>query len=494
MKKRVQRPARTWSDAYRQKQLELARKFLADRKYVNAEIRKIHREVVSARRSAKLARHAAWLRGERTSKPKVNPQITPLAAYTATSTYFDGWTASTTTTLVDPSTYGCYSYYRTAQRSTTPNFALLKREKKRLPNTDYSARILSYSDTGYHSLGKQPDWTWSEQSAGHCCHINAFQPSSFGIGDCRDEVNLVALNRLHRRVNKMHVNVGQMFAERKQTVGLIVNNVNRIVSAARAVRHADWRGFEKALSLEVLRGHGGHAIRLDRAFQKVKQTSPEKRLASHWLEFTFGWGPLVDDIYGSAELLASHAVGDLYHEKASGREEYNRSYHWVTPERAFYLDVKTRIRYVVKYQLDSYGRAALSQTGLDNPALLAWELLPYSFVVDWVYNVSGYLKRLNTFDGFTFQSGTKSTLTERNMTVLLNVDIDYPGPQPHSLHTQGSQHFREVDFERQGLGTWPENPLPSLRNPLGNGPLWKLATSASLLAQVFDVHKTTRGA
>jgi hypothetical protein len=41
-----------------------------------------------------------------------------------------------------------------------------------------------------------------------------------------------------------------------------------------------------------------------------------------------------------------------------------------------------------------------SQLGLDNPALLAWELLPYSFILDWYIPVSGFLQNANILADF----------------------------------------------------------------------------------------------
>jgi len=479
---------KTWSDEFRKQQLDIAKRN-----------RFLLLQRISEKKAASTIRHADYLRrltlaGKKApqyrSAHTTYPIFIPLAPYgvkTDVGNGFGGHDISWTT--VNPSSLGVYTAYRKQwNMAATPGFASLPNKgKKYLRDNAFDAELRSYSDTPYVRSGINPDGTTLSIQSDHCCGINWFQPADYGmtlVPDCR----VVAHNRLHDRVNRMHTNVAQMFAERKQTVALTINAANRIVSAARALKHANWRDFSQALSLHVYSHKFGHAgiPKLERSFDKVRSTPVDKRLANHWLEYTFGWVPLLSDIYGSAELLASHALGELYHEQATGSCVKNRKVSWFDANRIQYnLEEKTRVKYVVKYELDSYARAALSQTGLDNPLLLAWELMPYSFVIDWFYPVQNYLKKLNTFDGFIFRGGTYSTLQEYGMTVVHTRDIVYPGAQPNRLHAEGAQAFKQVLYHREALGSWPTNIPPTLRNPLGNGPVWKLATSLSLLRQLF---------
>jgi hypothetical protein len=41
----------------------------------------------------------------------------------------------------------------------------------------------------------------------------------------------------------------------------------------------------------------------------------------------------------------------------------------------------------------------LSQLGITNPALLVWELIPYSFVIDWLIPVGDFLSSLDALVG-----------------------------------------------------------------------------------------------
>lgn len=44
-----------------------------------------------------------------------------------------------------------------------------------------------------------------------------------------------------------------------------------------------------------------------------------------------------------------------------------------------------------------YVRSLVNQLGLNNPLLIAWNLVPFSFVVDWIYNISSKLEAIEAF-------------------------------------------------------------------------------------------------
>jgi len=62
---------------------------------------------------------------------------------------------------------------------------------------------------------------------------------------------------------------------------------------------------------------------------------------------------------------------------------------------------------------DSPNALLLSQLGLVNPASLAWELVPFSFVVDWFANVGDFLASFTDTVGCTL-SNTAVTTTREN--------------------------------------------------------------------------------
>lgn len=49
----------------------------------------------------------------------------------------------------------------------------------------------------------------------------------------------------------------------------------------------------------------------------------------------------------------------------------------------------------------------------------------------------------------------------------------------------GNASAKYFTYTRAPLASFPLPSFPALRNPLGNGPLWKFATSYALLRQLF---------
>jgi len=292
--------------------------------------------------------------------------------------------------------------------------------------------------------------------------------------------------RLADSVNAMKVNLGEVFAERKQTVALLVSTAERIAVAARALRRGRLGDVYDALSMDVK-----HSLS-PRQHAAILRTPPERRVASSWLQFKYGWKPLVQDCHGAAELLGQHIAGRPSHVSFRGSAKtFTPSSSRVLGEGSFDftgINTTTKHKYVCRFSLDSESRAGLAQTGLTNPALLAWELLPYSFVVDWFLPVGNYLQSLDDFSGFSFVDGCETYYTEATR-------LDVHSLEYHNRHIGGGvfESFTErtntfskgVQFNRTRLYSPPRASLGSFKNPLGSIPLDRFATAFSLLQVEF---------
>lgn len=126
---------------------------------------------------------------------------------------------------------------------------------------------------------------------------------------------------------------------------------------------------------------------------------------------------------------------------------------------------------------------AASQYGLNNPSLIAWELVPYSFVVDWFLPVGDYLERLGAFSGLKFSdySYTESADWSRTFT---STDKRVWGP-PGVFYTPSrvsNQHDRVYTKERTLTGFAPYD-FPVFSNGLN---LRRFTSAAALLQQAFS--------
>lgn len=91
-------------------------------------------------------------------------------------------------------------------------------------------------------------------------------------------------------------------------------------------------------------------------------------------------------------------------------------------------------------ELEVAGYRSMQQLGFANPVGLAWELIPYSFVVDWALNIGSYLDLqtslwgLKVLDaGYSLQCDGYTTVTAR--------------PAPGNVNTgQGNQAYMSPSF------------------------------------------------
>lgn len=181
-------------------------------------------------------------------------------------------------------------------------------------------------------------------------------------------------------------NIGQALGESIQTVGFLAQSVVKLARAAAAASHGNWPKVARVLGYKPSIGSGA---------------------ANTWLEYMYGWLPLVNDIYGAQETAKK------------GFLERDQLFN-VTREITDHLPIASclsrtprvlsgkasEVCKVVYWQKISDAKlAALQSLGLVNPIAIAWELTTYSFVIDWLIPVANFLSALTATLGLTFVSG-----------------------------------------------------------------------------------------
>jgi hypothetical protein len=113
--------------------------------------------------------------------------------------------------------------------------------------------------------------------------------------------------------------------------------------------------------------------------------------------------------------------------------------------------------------MDQHLTSFLAQTGFTNPINLAWEVVPYSFVVDWFIPIGPWLETLNAWQGLVFRDGYITTFVRQNTTSTLAWSGKL-GPTSTGVRSGGMS--REYVFLQRGkLTTFPAGRFPSLKNP-----------------------------
>lgn len=124
----------------------------------------------------------------------------------------------------------------------------------------------------------------------------------------------------------------------------------------------------------------------------VEYASSPKGLASAWLEARYGWRQLLFDIEDITKLLSSLDQSfTRYKETCQSSHHWTESYQYDRSNT--YEDRTVSVTDTIQIGLRGRVIADISppKVGL-NPITTAWEIVPMSFVIDWVINVGQFLE------------------------------------------------------------------------------------------------------
>lgn len=142
--------------------------------------------------------------------------------------------------------------------------------------------------------------------------------------------------------------------------------------------------------------------------KKMTKFTPFRSISDHYLEWKFGVKPLIEDYHGSVEVYLDRLHGAVNSFASSRRQQELLTTKSTVNSVAFSLENQK-----IEYFRTSFARARVfinlrthpsyARLTTLNPALLGWNLLPWSFVFDWFFDVGGYLRALEDtlyFSGF----------------------------------------------------------------------------------------------
>jgi hypothetical protein len=121
----------------------------------------------------------------------------------------------------------------------------------------------------------------------------------------------------------------------------------------------------------------------------------------------------------------------------------------------------------VKYGIESPLTVFLAQSGFTNPVNLAWEILPYSFVIDWLLPIGPYLETLSAWHGTAFAGGFKTQFTRQNINASIYYEKvpDPPNPNNYTRSGRGEYDREWIVHDRGKLLVAPSLNFPTFKNP-----------------------------
>jgi len=281
-----------------------------------------------------------------------------------------------------------------------------------------------------------------------------------------------ALVKALNKVKNQKVNVAQAFFEREQTVKLFSESVRKIAATVQAFR----RKNPKAI------------------WDLVKHEGKGHKVPNSWLEVQYGWRPQLADITNACDILQQKNGSGLAYRVTAVAEQRQRSrLSWIKSSNlgeAVGLHVAGSLFEAAKVHLDyvmeSPTLATLAQTGITNPLSLAWELFPYSFIIDYVSNIGDWIGSFDAALGFSFLGGTITYYQklEEQAWGFANKAIP-PANGSYTVTGNPSAFYnRQMKMQRTVYQSSPLPPFPSFKNPLDSKQ--HLANAVALLASKFN--------
>lgn len=214
-----------------------------------------------------------------------------------------------------------------------------------------------------------------------------------------------------------------------------------------------------------------------------------KRWGEKWLEYQYGWKPTIQTVWNISKSTidmstrpiriiasASETIPITYKEVWTYADQ---EYRYPIYERKSGF-ISRRVRFDTRWQIGQNRLQSIGNFTSLNPASIAWELLPYSFIVDWFYDVGGYLRNLETalLYGSSFRNGYVTYGSLANCQGSIVGDGYDRFTQLHNTWNLKA-YYRTSWKQRDVLGAAPVPKRPELKVDLGSS---RLLSAASLLS------------
>lgn len=326
----------------------------------------------------------------------------------------------------------------------------------------------------YNMLPWRNYTTWKECSGQF---VGTYAPSASIASNLSEyRANSIALSKFVRQARRAQTTFqGGVF------LGELGEAIRTIKSPVKSLRRGILRYFD------TLKKRGRRARRL---------SAKDKRriLGETWLEYVFGWVPLINDIDEGAEALAQ-----ILYERTIGWKRINGS---GTDEFIFsndevqvcshgpnvYMREKYFGRVYVKYygavDLRTGGSGIAKKIGLDLSSFLptAWELVPWSFLIDYFSNI-GEIVSAASYARSDIRWMAKTVVKEVGRT-WDNPRIQFSSSSYYNIDGGGSASPGEFVVKSVSRGPYYGSIIPSLvLSTPGSGMRWLNIAALSAAAR-----------
>lgn len=273
---------------------------------------------------------------------------------------------------------------------------------------------------------------------------NAYRPNSNSQYPSDSEMDLNrAISKVVAGVKGHSFNLAVSLAESGELARTVEFNLGQFGRAVLALKHGDFATAARTLGVRK------RSTRL-----KVSDIS------GRWLELQYGWLPSLSDAYNAAKAFEAISKGPrtarFHGSTAVVRQKYNYSptYGYATRDHTRQMIYSFEL-----FEEMDFNR----QLGLLDPLSVAWELIPYSFVVDWFVPIGTYLSNLNQIPSMKGRWSVSNVLRASGP-----IDYEWTGPYPYCGYHHSTHRYQVLVKKPSCTGEWAwysRNPGQSLHVP-----------------------------
>lgn len=194
--------------------------------------------------------------------------------------------------------------------------------------------------------------------------------------------------------------LGVTLAQWKQANSMMGARAQQLLAFTLALKRGDAKGIVRAL--------GVRKQDVDRILSK--RYGVAGKLSDLWLEFWFGWKPMITDIYAAAEVFDQPLPWARYRGRGSSTMTALQPARepdfpgWDGYEGIEFAG-EARVEIAIDVRLRNANEHLMNQFGINNPATIAFELIPWSFLLGWVSNVNSWMRSFTDFAGLETSNG-----------------------------------------------------------------------------------------
>lgn len=223
-------------------------------------------------------------------------------------------------------------------------------------------------------------------------------------------------------INKLHgaqSDIGILFGELKSSREMINKRAEQLWRMAVALKRRDFVKASKEAGLIV-----------DSSKAKFRPKKSAQDMSSLWLEYSWGWSPMIEDIYKSLKVLVETDFDTRYLRAGTSQNDnvvtqltqVKTSYIYAGCLNTFDWDesMSTRLRCTTgaTVSVSNPNLALANRLGVINPAGVVWAVQPFSFIVDKYINIGQMLNSFSDLYGFHISNAwtawsCKGTFDER---------------------------------------------------------------------------------